>query len=84
VAFIVDGKIKAMDAPKQLKRQGGPRKIRVEYQNGGLQTSEFALEGLGENETFLSMLKAGQLESIHSEEASLEDIFIKVTGRTLA
>jgi fluoroquinolone transport system ATP-binding protein len=84
VAFIVDGEIKAMDAPKHLKRQGGERKVRVEYQNGGLQTGEFPLDGLGENETFLSILKAGQLESIHSEEASLEDVFIKVTGRTLA
>lgn len=84
VAFIVDGEIKALDAPKYLKRQGGERKVRVEYQNGGLQTSEFALDGLGENEVFLSILKAGQLESIHSEEASLEDVFIKVTGRTLA
>ena len=84
VAFIVDGEIKAIDAPKQLKRQSGPRKVRIEYQNGGLQTGEFPLDGLGENAAFLSILKAGQLESIHSEEASLEDVFIKVTGRTLA
>lgn len=84
VAFIVDGEIKAMDAPKQLKKQGGQRKVRVEYQNGGLKTYEFSLDGLGENDDFLAILKSGHLESIHSEEASLEDIFIKVTGRTLA
>jgi len=83
VAFIVEGEIKVIDTPKQLKREGGPRKVKVEYQNGGLQTTEFALEGLGENTTFLSILKAGQIEAIHSEEATLEDIFIKITGKTL-
>jgi len=40
----------------------------------------YSLEGLGENEDFLSSLKQNQIETIHSGETTLEDIFIKLTG----
>lgn len=84
VAFIVNGEIKLTDTPKNLKLQGGARKVRVEYlRDGKLVTKNFALDGLGENEEFLTILKNESLQSIHSKEASLEDIFIKVTGTSL-
>lgn len=84
VAFIVDGQIKLIDSPKALKLRNGQKRIIVEYRREGeLASSVFPLEGLGEDETFLSFIRNHQIETIHSQEASLEQIFIEVTGRKL-
>lgn len=83
VAFIVDGQIELIDAPKALKLQYGTRKLKVEYSNGQLLQSEFDLDGLGENAEFLQLLKEAEIHTMHTEEASLESIFIEVTGRKL-
>lgn len=83
VAFIVDGQIKIVDTPKQLKLKGGKRKVKVEYMNGLLRTAEFDLDGLGDNKQFIALLKKHNIQSIHTEEATLDDVFIKVTGATL-
>lgn len=84
VAFIVDGVIKLIDSPRALRLQYGEPKVRVEYQlNGHLQQQEFGLAGLGENGRFLELLRDPGIQTIHSQEATLEDIFIQVTGRHL-
>ncbi|PHN03320.1 ABC transporter ATP-binding protein [Flavilitoribacter nigricans] len=83
VAFIVDGEIRLIDAPKALKLKHGQRRVRIEYTNEKPQTKIFPLDGLGQNPEFLRILQEEQLETIHSEEASLEDIFIQVTGTRL-
>lgn len=84
VAFIVHGDIRLIDAPKKLKLQHGKRQVRVEFGNGRTETKVFPLDGLGKEPEFLRILREEQLETIHSEEASLEDIFIKVTGTKLS
>jgi fluoroquinolone transport system ATP-binding protein len=85
VAFIVEGQIRLVDAPRELKLRHGQRLVRVEYQqNSHTQHQDFALENLGENADFLNLLRAGAVETLHTQEATLEDIFIRVTGRTLA
>lgn len=86
VAFIVDGEIKAMDAPKSLKLRYGRRDVQVEYLNGGsgLTAREFPLDGLGENVAFIDLLRKERVETIHTQETTLENIFIQVTGRELA
>jgi len=85
VAFMVDGQIELIDSPRNLKLQHGRRLVRVEYhQNGhGAQFTEFPLEGLGDNVSFMQVLKENQIETIHTQEATLEDIFIQSTGRSL-
>lgn len=84
VAFIVDGKITLIDSPRNLKIQHGQRKVRVEYhRNGTSAQQEFPLDGLGENEGFLRVLRRYDVETIHTQEATLEDIFITTTGRRL-
>ncbi len=86
VAFIVDGEIKALDTPKTLKLKYGRRNVQVEYFNGGsnLQSREFELDGLGEDSEFLHLIRDYRVETIHTQETSLENIFIQVTGRELA
>ncbi|MHC5063216.1 MAG: ABC transporter ATP-binding protein [Planctomycetota bacterium] len=84
VAFIVDGEIPLIDAPRKLKLEHGKPGVRVEYRDDGqLEKADFPLDGLGENRAFLDLLKGRELQTIHSQEASLADIFIQVTGRGL-
>jgi fluoroquinolone transport system ATP-binding protein len=84
VAFIVNGEIKLIDSPRQLKLDRGNKVVRVEYQEQGTMASkEFDIEGIGSNQQFTELLKAKKVETIHTQEATLEDIFIQVTGRSL-
>jgi fluoroquinolone transport system ATP-binding protein len=84
VAFIVDGQIRLVDSPRQLKIAHGQPLVRVEFQaNGQVEKRDFPLEGLGSREDFLHLLQTGLIQTIHTQEASLEDIFIRVTGRSL-
>lgn len=85
VAFIVDGEIQASDAPKALKLKYGRRSVQVEYLNGAssLSSREFALDGLGDNHEFLAVIRDNRVETIHTQETTLENIFIQVTGREL-
>jgi fluoroquinolone transport system ATP-binding protein len=84
VAFIIDGEIRLIDTPRALKLHYGAPRVRVEYQSDRqLAREEFALAGLGENRSFLDLLRREAVQTIHTQEATLEDIFIRVTGRGL-
>jgi fluoroquinolone transport system ATP-binding protein len=84
VAFIVDGRISVIDAPRELKLRAGERRVRVEYrENSRTERREFPLDGIGANEAFLELLRRERIETIHTEEATLEDVFIRTTGRRL-
>jgi fluoroquinolone transport system ATP-binding protein len=45
---------------------------------------DFPLDDIGANSEFLGLLQSGTVETIHTQEATLEDVFIKTTGRSLA
>ena len=84
VGFIVEGKLVLIESPKELKIRHGRKFVKVEYLSGSeLLSQEFDLNGLSENVDFLNLLRTGSVQTIHSEEASLDDIFIKATGRQL-
>ena len=44
---------------------------------------EFPLDGLGENADFLALLRAAAVRTLHTQEATLEDVFLRVTGQSL-
>jgi fluoroquinolone transport system ATP-binding protein len=85
VAFINDGKIAIIDEPAKLKAQYGKRSVRVDYNEGRtLQSKEFELDGIGANAAFLTLLKdSDAIERIHTQETTLDHIFIEVTGEEL-
>lgn len=84
VAFIVDGSITLIDSPRALKLRYGEPTVRMEYRSGDrVAVESFPLEGLGDNSAFLGLLRGGQIQTIHTQEATLEEIFIRVTGRSL-
>ncbi|WP_254545365.1 fluoroquinolone export ABC transporter permease subunit [Halomarina pelagica] len=81
VAFLVDGRIATVDAPDRLKREYGSRTVRVEYRRGGTRgTERFPLDGLGESAAFRRLLADGRVETIHTDEATLEDVFLRNHG----
>ena len=84
VAFMIEGEVKLIDSPRNLMLTHGARKVRVEYQvDHGVEQQEFPMEDLGRNEEFLRLLRADSVQTIHTEEATLEKVFIEVTGRSL-
>lgn len=84
VAFIVDGQIVVTGSPKALMIEHGKRRVTVEYQlDGKLLEKEFEMHNLAGNGEFLDILETNDIKTIHSCEATLEDIFIKLTGRNL-
>jgi fluoroquinolone transport system ATP-binding protein len=83
VAFINEGEVKIIDSPYRLKLENGKRTVRLEYFNGTANEKNFDMDTLGSNPEFLSIVQNYKLISIHSEEASLNDVFIKVTGTSL-
>lgn len=85
VAFIVDGQIRLIDSPENLKIQHGKRLVRVRYQENNKRCiREFSIDQLGNNPAFIQLLNQHLIETIHTVESSLEDIFIQLTGRNLS
>jgi fluoroquinolone transport system ATP-binding protein len=84
VAFIVDGKIATIGAPDTLRRRHGSREIEVRRLSGSGELCErFPLNGLADNAGFLDALRKPGLLAVHSQESTLEDVFVQVTGREL-
>ncbi len=85
VAFINDGKIIAKDSPRNLKLQFGTRAVKVEHrQDERLTTETLFLDRDEDRQQFNRLLSTGHVETMHSQEATLEQIFIKLTGRGLS
>jgi fluoroquinolone transport system ATP-binding protein len=84
LAFLVDGRINLIDSPRNLKLQYGKKILIVEYKkNGALERESFELDGLAGNNAYFSVLNSYPIETMHTQEARLDDVFIKVTGRRL-
>lgn len=86
VAFINQGRIMALDTPYRLKQQYGKRMLLVEVEGGDgrITRREITLDNHDTGEAVKRVFDSEKVVTVHSEEASLEDIFIQVTGRRLA
>ena len=81
VAFISNGNIVALDTPKNLKEKNSNHRVVIDY----------LYQGQRETKTIeVPELEAGipfahdEIISIHSQEPTLEDMFIQYTGRGLS
>ena len=84
VAFLVDGQVVSVDAPRALRIAHGRRAVRLELRHDGRgEAVEFPLIGLADNPAFLTALRSGHVETIHTSETTLEDVFVQLTGRRL-
>jgi len=84
VVFLNEGKIYAMDKPENLKLKHGKRSVRVRFkENGDVKEQVVALDESSTGEQLKSAVDTEGLLTIHTEEATLEDIFVLMTGRGL-
>ena len=84
VAFIIDGVIKLIDSPKNLKLQYGKKMVDIEYSQDGNVKKETFSTVLQKDKDILNQIIANkEILTMHTKEATLEEIFIKVTGRGL-
>ena len=80
VAFITDGKLVEVDSPRNLKLKYGQRTVAVEYRdNGNVVKEVFTMDQIRE-QAFMNLIASKNIETIHSGETTLEEIFIQVTG----
>jgi len=84
VAFLNEGKLYAIDTPENLKLAHGKRSVKVRVRRGdGVEERTVMLDDAGAGEEVKAAIGTGGLMTIHTEEASLENIFIQMTGRGL-
>jgi len=85
VAFMNQGKIAALDTPRNLKQKYGRRNLIAEIAgaDGRLVKKEIGMDSPAAAGEVGALFQQGKVLTLHSEEATLEDIFIQVTGRRL-
>jgi len=86
VGFINDGLIVALDTPRNLKIAHGQRKavVVLRSENGSAgETVSLGLDSPADAARLSDYMSQGKVLTVHSEEATLEDIFIKLAGRSL-
>lgn len=84
VGFVVDGELKSVDTPRALKLKHGRREVVVEVKvSGAIERQLFPLDGIGRNEAFAALLRDADVQTIHSQETTLDRVFAAVTGASL-
>lgn len=80
VAFINKGKIQLLDKPSELKKKYADATLTVELANNEKVVLRKDEEGA---EEMFQLMKENQVVTVHSNEPTLGDIFVKVTGGEL-
>lgn len=83
VAFIVGGRIFALDSPHNLIMAKGAAQVTYTWLDHGEQTASCPMDKLSEDTRLHALVAENRLRSIHSSEPTLNDIFLELTGRTL-
>lgn len=81
VGFLVNGRADIQGTPECLKREYGRPVLEVRHLEGqDLALRTFPMDGLGQNSEFLMLLQSSKIVTMHTQEASLDDVFIKVAA----
>ncbi len=78
VAFLKEGKIVALDSPQELKLRYGRRAAKVLLDNR--EEREIDLTSPADAQTLSNWMSQGRVMTLHSEEGTLEDVFINIAG----
>jgi len=81
VAFLSQGKIVALDAPRELKLRYGQRTATVLLDTRD--EHNLALDDPNDAAQLEAWMRDGRVLTIHSQEGTLEDVFIALAGRSL-
>lgn len=81
VAFLSAGTIVALDTPRELKLRYGSRTARVLLRDR--REERIALDAPADAERLAGWMRDDQVLTMHSDEGTLEDVFIALAGRPL-
>ena len=81
VAFLSQGKIVALDEPRELKLRYGQRTAVVLLRDR--QEETVRLDDAVDAERLATWMEQDQVLTLHSQEGTLEDVFIELAGRPL-
>jgi len=81
VGFMSEGKLVALDAPRELKLRYGERTARVLLKNR--EEYEIRLDNPEDARRLEGWMNEGEVLTMHSQEGTLEDVFIALSGRKL-
>lgn len=80
LAFVVDGRIAAVDTPDGFRRRYGRPGVVAEYVTGGRTLRRtFDLAELGTGGELSGLVASGAVTALHTREATLDDVFAEVT-----
>ena len=82
IAFLSDGRIVALDTPDNLKVAHGENSVRVTLHDGEKHT--IALDDQDAGRQLEQLINGGQIRTLHSAEATLEQVFLRIAGRELS
>jgi ABC-2 type transport system ATP-binding protein len=82
IAFLSEGRIVAMDTPSALKVAHGQNAVNVTLRNG--ESLSISLDQPDAGKQLEKLVTDGQVRTLHSAEATLEQVFIKMAGRELS
>ncbi len=88
VAFMVNGRLVANDSPRNLKLAHGRRALTVTLAEGDptspaggvLRDVTLSMDDPADQARLAQLLAAGHVRAVHSQEATLEEVFIEVAG----
>lgn len=80
IAFLHDGEIKLLDTPDALKKQFAKDEMDIELKNGDRITLS---KGKKDAQILYNYMKKEEIVTIHSNEPTIGDIFVYITGREL-
>lgn len=85
IGLIHEGRLVAKDSPRALKLAHGERAVRVERRagSGQMETRLFATDDPSEIRQLQALIESGDFETLHSAEATLERVFLQLTGQGL-
>jgi len=81
LAIMNMGEIVACDNPGNLKKNYGRKAVKIEFwENEVLKQADFSMDNTEELGKVAQIVSSGKVHKIHSQEATLEEVFMKVTG----
>lgn len=81
VAFLAQGRIVALDTPRELKLRYGRRTALVLLKDRS--EHRLRLDDRDDAARLAGWMEAGAVLAVHSEEGTLEDVFVDLAGRPL-
>lgn len=84
IAFMIEGELKIIDSPQNLKLKYGQKLVEIDYQDDtGIKHEKLSTVKNEDKIKLSNIIAHKNIIKMHTKEATLEEIFIKITGKEL-